>query len=114
MALVIGLIIIASVLQIKKNTLNLTGGRTVVTLNSKEIVQATAISSESVDQQVAAFDQKQQQIKQEIKYSPLSRPLCNKNGIFFYCKFKSLIIGFKQMSLSAFKPDKNDSLKVST
>ncbi|WP_440616242.1 cell envelope integrity protein TolA [Cysteiniphilum sp. 6C5] len=64
-ALVIGLIIIASVLQTKKNTLNLTGGRTVVTLNSKEVVQATAISSESVDQQVAAFDQKQQQIKQE-------------------------------------------------
>ncbi|WHN66532.1 cell envelope integrity protein TolA [Cysteiniphilum sp. QT6929] len=64
-ALVIGLIIIASVLQTKKNTLNLAGGRTVVTLNSKEIVQATAISSESVDQQVAQFDQKQQQLKQE-------------------------------------------------
>ena len=64
-ALVVGLIIIASVLQTKKNTLNLAGGRTVVTLNSKEIVQATAISSESVDQQVAQFDQKQQQLKQE-------------------------------------------------
>ncbi|MDA0910273.1 MAG: cell envelope integrity protein TolA [Proteobacteria bacterium] len=64
-ALVIGLIIIASVLQTKKNTLNLAGGRTVVTLNSKEIVQATAISSESIDQQVAQFDQKQQQLKQE-------------------------------------------------
>ncbi|WP_192483589.1 MULTISPECIES: cell envelope integrity protein TolA [Cysteiniphilum] len=64
-ALVIGLIIIASVLQTKKNTLNFAGGRTVVTLNSKEIVQATAISSESVDQQVARFDQRQQQLKQE-------------------------------------------------
>ncbi|WP_119329469.1 cell envelope integrity protein TolA [Cysteiniphilum halobium] len=65
LALLVGLIVIAGILQTKKNTLNLSGARKVVTLNAHEIVQATAISSNSVDQQVAAFNQKQQQLHKE-------------------------------------------------
>lgn len=63
-ALVIALIIIAGVLQTKKNTLNLSGGRTVAALNNHEIVQATAISGESVNKQIATFNAQQQQLKE--------------------------------------------------
>lgn len=62
--LVIALIIIAGVLQTKKNTLNLSGGRTVAALNNHEIVQATAISGESVNKQIATFNAQQQQLKE--------------------------------------------------
>ncbi|WP_395946142.1 cell envelope integrity protein TolA [Caedibacter taeniospiralis] len=62
---VIGLVILASVLQGKKNTLNLAGQRTIKTVATTEIVQATAISTQHLEEEVNAYQLAQKQVYEQ-------------------------------------------------
>ena len=62
---VIGLVILASVLQCKKNTLNLAGQRTIKTVATTEIVQATAISTQHLEEEVNAYQLAQKQVYEQ-------------------------------------------------
>ncbi len=62
---VIGLVILASVLQGKKNTLNLAGQRTIKTVDTTEIVQATAISTQYLEEEVNAYELAQKQVYEQ-------------------------------------------------
>lgn len=65
-SLVIGFIIISSMLQTKKNVLNLARGLAVVKLYNHEIMQGTVISSKNINKQVVAFEEKQQKLGKQM------------------------------------------------
>ena len=52
---IVALILLATLLQHKPNTLNLAGARAVVELEKNQIVQAQAISTQTLDHQVQAY-----------------------------------------------------------
>ena len=56
--LVVGLIGITGLLKIKRNTLNLAGIGVFVNLHSHDILHAKAVSSQSLDQQLSAYQEK--------------------------------------------------------